>query len=110
MSYHVYITEDADKDLRAIFSYIAYELLSFENAAGQLVRLQKEISSLEDMPERYQRYELEPWCSRGVRRLPVDNYCVFYLPNRERRSVDILRILYAGSDMDRTMTEYDDIV
>ena len=106
MSYRVNITDAAGRDLRAIFEYIAFELLSIENAAGQLSRLQEEISALDEMPERYRRYELEPWYSRGVRRFAVDNYCVFYLPNRETQVVDVLRVLYGGSDMDQTMRDY----
>ena len=58
------------------------------------------------MPERYRRYEVEPWYSLGVRRFPVDNYCVFYLPNQETQVVDIIRVLYGRSDMDKTMTEF----
>ena len=75
MSYQVNITDEAARDLRAIFEYIAFELLSVENAENQLNRLQKEIQSLDEMPERYRRYEVEPWYSLGVRRFPVDNYC-----------------------------------
>ncbi len=106
MSYQVNITDEAAQDLRAIFEYIAFELLSVENAENQLNRLQKEIQSLDEMPERYRRYEVEPWYSLGVRRFPVDNYCVLYLPNQETRVVDIIRVLYDRSDMDKTMTEF----
>ena len=106
MSYQVNITDEADRDLRAIFEYIAFELLSVENAENQLNRLEKAIRSLDAMPERYRRYETEPWYSLGVRRFPVGNYCVFYLPNKETQVVDIIRVLYGGSDMDKTMTEF----
>ena len=106
MSYQVNITDEAAQDLRAIFEYIAFELLSVENAENQLNRLQKEIQSLDEMPERYRRYEVEPWYSLGDRRFPVDNYCVFYLPNQETQVVDIIRVLYGRSDMDKTMTEF----
>ena len=106
MSYQVNITDEAARDLRAIFEYIAFELLSVENAENQLNRLQKEIQSLDEMPERYRRYEVEPWYSLGVRRFSVDNYCVFYLPNQETQVVDIIRVLYGRSDMDKTMTEF----
>lgn len=34
MSYQVNITGEADRDLRAIFEYIAFELQSVENASG----------------------------------------------------------------------------
>lgn len=57
MIFTVEVSEQADSDLRATYEYIAFELLSPENASGQLDRLEKGIISLEDMPERYQRYE-----------------------------------------------------
>ena len=43
MSYTVNITDAADNDLRAIFAYIAFELQSYQNAVGQLARLESEI-------------------------------------------------------------------
>lgn len=58
----------ADTDLRVIFLYIAVDLHSPENAERQLNHLWKEIKSLDEMPERYRRYDEEPWLSRGLRR------------------------------------------
>ena len=43
MSYHVQMTDEAERDLRGIFEYIAFHLRSLENASGQLSRLQNEI-------------------------------------------------------------------
>ena len=106
MSYQVRIADEAERDLREIFAYIAFTLQSVKNAAGQLSRLQDEILSLSEMPERYRRYELEPWYSRGVRRFAVDNYAVFYLPDAKKNEVNVLRVLYGGRDLDRIMAEY----
>ena len=39
MSYEVITTDQADADLRGIYEYIAFELLSPDNAARQLCRL-----------------------------------------------------------------------
>lgn len=105
MNYNVRITDQAEEDLRSIYSYIAYHLRSGENAASQLNRLEDEIYALDQYPERYRLYEKEPWYTRGVRRFPVDHYCVFYLPNKETMTIDIIRVLYAGSDIDRIMAE-----
>ena len=80
IDYSVVVSEQAAKDLNGIFEYIAYELKSFQNAQGQLSRLEKGISSLGNMPERFRRYKREPWYSRGLRIMPVDNFCVFYIP------------------------------
>ena len=49
MIFDVQISEQADRDLRGIYEYIAFELLAPENAAGQLDRLENAISKL-DIP------------------------------------------------------------
>ena len=46
MIYEVEVSEQADRDLREIFEYIAFELQSPENAIGQLNRLEEQILSL----------------------------------------------------------------
>ena len=85
MIYEVEVSEQADSDLRGIFEYIAFELQSPENASGQLDRLEEQMLSLDTMPERYRKYEKEPWKSRGFRVLPVDNYVVLYIPDSVKR-------------------------
>ena len=67
MIYEVELSEQADSDLRGIFEYIAFELQALENASGQLERLEEQILSLDTIPERYRKYEKEPWKSRGFR-------------------------------------------
>lgn len=85
-------------DLRGIYEYIAFELLSPDNAAGQLDRLEKNITGLGDFPEKFRLYEKEPWRSRGLRVMPVDNYLVFYFPDRDAGIVTVIRVVYAGRD------------
>ena len=51
MIYEVVVSEQADRDLREIFEYIAFELQSPENAIGQLDRLEEQILSLDTMPK-----------------------------------------------------------
>ena len=105
MSYTVNISEAAENDLRAVFTYIAVELRSYANAAGQLARLEAGIDSLSEMPERCRRYDKEPWRSRGLRRMPVDRYCVFYIPDHNKKTVEIIRVMYGGRDIDRLLAE-----
>ena len=103
MIYEVEVSEQADRDLREIFEYIAFELQSPENAIGQLNRLEEQILSLDAMPKRYRKYEKEPWKSRGFRVLPVDNYVVLYIPDSDKKVVTILRVMYAGRDIDNQL-------
>ena len=91
MNYEVELSEQADSELRGIFEYIAFELQSPENASGQLDRLEEQILSLDIMPERYRKYEKEPWKSRGLRVLPVDNYVIFYIPDSIRMTIAAFR-------------------
>ena len=103
MIYEVEVSEQADSDLRGIFEYIAFELQSSENASRQLDRLEEQILSLDTIPERYRKYEKAPWKSRGLRVLPVDNYVVLYIPDSDKKVVTILRVMYAGRNIDHQL-------
>ena len=106
MIYEVTTTDQADADLRGIYEYIAFELLSQDNAAGQLDRLEEHIIGLEEFPEKFRRYDKEPWHSRGLRVMPVDNYLVFYIPDRDACIVTVIRIMYAGRDVDSQLKDH----
>ena len=106
MIYEAEVSQQADSDLRGIFEYIAFELQALENASGQLDRLEEQILSLDTIPERYRKYEKEPWKTRGLRVLPVDNYVVLYIPDSDKKVVTILRVMYAGRDIDNQLNFY----
>ena len=99
MIYTVQITSRAETDLREIYEYIAYELLSPPTAARQLQRLEDEILSLDQMPNRYPAYPDEPWHSRGLRVMSVDNYLVFYISDAVTQTVSVIRVMYGGRDI-----------
>ena len=106
MNYSLEISEQANADLRGIFEYIAFKLQSIQNAAGQLSRLERSIQSLNHMPERFRRYSKEPWSSRGLRIMPVDHYCVFYVADPERNVVSVIRVMYGGRDLDAELQKH----
>lgn len=99
MKFEVELTEKADRDLRNIFLYIAVDLSAPENAERQLNRLWDAILSLDELPERYRRYEDEPWYSRGMRVLPIDNFVILYIPYLEEKVVRIVTVMYGGRDI-----------
>lgn len=103
MTYRVTISAQADADLRGIYEYIAFKLRSAINAAGQLERLEKAISGLDTMPERYVLYGADKWAERGLRKMPVDNYLVYYILDREAMTVNVIRVLYGGMDVKREL-------
>jgi toxin ParE1/3/4 len=99
MIFDVEISYQAETDLMGIYEYIAFELESPENAVGLLNRLEESIMSLNRLPERFREYENEPWHSRGLRIMPVDNYCIMYITNDKKMVVTIIRVMYGGRDI-----------
>jgi toxin ParE1/3/4 len=69
------------------------------NADRQFERIEKEILSLSEMPERYKALDLDFEVAKTVRMVTVDRYCVIYHVAKERGAVQILRILYGGRDI-----------
>lgn len=103
MIYEVVTTRKADADLRDVYEYIAFELLSPDNAAGQLDRLEENIMGLSEFPEKFRQYEKEPWHSRGLRVMSVDNYLVFYIPDKDTATVTVIRVMYERRNVDEEL-------
>lgn len=103
MEFKVLYTAQAERDLRAIFEYISYTLVALETARKQTQRIIESISKLNNMPMRYALYEKEPWHSKGLRVMPVDNYLVFYITDEAKNTVVIIRIMYGGRDIDKQL-------
>ncbi len=100
MKYKIMLTDQADADLRSIYEYIAFTLLEPEIASGQLKRIEKGILSLDEMPERFRMFEKEPWHSRGLRQMPINNFIVFYILKAEDKTVNVIRVMYGGRNID----------
>ena len=88
MKYDVTFTEQAENDLRGIFEYIAFDLLSPENAAGQLDRIEEKILSLGEYPEKFRQY------------------AIFYIPDKTKKLVTVIRVMYSGRDVDKQLDEF----
>jgi toxin ParE1/3/4 len=101
MIWKVNYTEEAEQDLQSSFDYISDVLLEPVTAANQTNRIMDAADSLDHMPLRYRLYDKEPWRSRGLRVMPVDDYLVFYLPDETKKTVAIIRIMYGGRDIDK---------
>lgn len=95
----VVYTEKAEQDLIGIKRYISLALLEPIIAKNQTNRIMDAADSLEELPFRYMLYDKEPWKSKGLREMPVDNFIVFYLPVESKQTVVIIRIMYGGQDI-----------
>lgn len=77
--YTVEITDEALADMEQLYNHMAYVLLTPENAMGQYDRITHEILKLDVFPERFRIMDSEPEHPKGIRRMLVDNYSVFYV-------------------------------
>ena len=95
--YTVEITDEALADMEQIYNHIAYVLRAPENAMGQYNRIADEILKLDVFPERFRIMDSEPERLKGIRRMLVDNYSVFYVIRDDR--VIVTDVLYSASDI-----------
>ena len=95
--YEVNITDEALGDMEKIYEYIAFELLSPENAMGQYNRIADAILTLDSLPDRFALFESEPEHSWGMRRMVVDNYLVCYIV--DPGIVTVTDVLYGASNV-----------
>ena len=107
MSYDVKITERARLDMKMIYEYIADTLMEPTIAEKQYARIETAVYSLDQMPERFRRYEKDPWQSRNLRVMPVDNYIVFYTVDNEKLIVTVARIIFGRRNTEK---ELDDMI
>lgn len=105
MSYKIIYTEEAEQDLVNIYRYIALELLVPETAKKQIDRIMQAVQGLDEFPLRHKLYQKEPWHSKGLRVLPVDNYLVFYTVIEEEKTVAVVRIMYGGRNIDLQLSD-----
>lgn len=62
-------------------------------------------SHLSELPARYKPVDDEPWHSRGIRRIIVNNFFVYYRIDEEGRRVYILNVIYARRDQLRVLEQ-----
>ena len=99
--YRVLVTDEALNDMESIYEYIAEELLAPNTAMGQYNRIADAIETLDQMPERIKLMESEPEKTRGLRKLIVDNYAVFFII--EDDTVIVTNVLYGASDIENRL-------
>lgn len=95
--YEVKITNEALADMEKIYEYIAFELMSPENAINQYNRIADAILSLYSFPNRNALFEIEPEHSLGMRRMIVDNYLICYMV--DPGIVTVTDVLYSASNV-----------
>ena len=96
-------TPEFEQELKDIYSYIANTLLVPDTAKKQVLRIFDVVESLDTMPLALPLYNKEPWSSKGLRKIVVDNFIIFFMPNEKTKEVYILHIFYGGRNIDELL-------
>lgn len=99
--YDVKITDNALMDMEQIYDHIANVLLSPQNALRQYDRIANAILKLDQMPERFRIMDPGSDYFRELRRMPIDNYSVFYVI--KDHTVIVTNVLYSASDIEERL-------
>ncbi len=105
MTRKIIYTEEALQDLEDIYEYISLILHEPGTAEKQTNRIMDAVDRLENTPLLHRLYDHEPWRSKGLRVLPVDNYVLFYLPDESKNTIGIIRIMYGGRDIEKQLNQ-----
>jgi toxin ParE1/3/4 len=96
--YKIEITEPAENDLRSIGLYIAKQLLEPDTAKKIVAKIAEAIVKLDELPLRNALVSDERLKLKGIRKIIVENYVVFYIVDEMNTVVTIIRILYNRRD------------
>jgi toxin ParE1/3/4 len=96
--YSLVIAEAAEADLDRIADYISYELKEPITALKQLARIEEAMMALEDLPECHSLVQDKYLAAKGIRKLPIDNYLIFYTVNKSKDTINITRVLHGRRD------------
>jgi len=103
--YEVRITWHAEASMRKIARYIAFDLLAPDAAVDLLTTFQQEIDNLEHTPCRVHLTPEAAWRAKGVRRLAVRNFYVYFWVDEAQKKVQIIDVVYMKRDQTRQLME-----
>lgn len=106
-TYEIIMTPDATTDLAELRNYIADVLLVPDIALTYIRIIRTEISKLTNMPHRIAPVPEEPWHSRGIRKIIVKNFYVYYRIDENTERVYILNVIYQKRDQLQMLAQMD---
>lgn len=97
--YNVMLYPRAFRDIDDIYSYIALEKMSPENAKRQTDRIWDAVKSLAQLPESHQDRLVGRFAGKGYKQLIVDNYIIIFKIDKEQNRVYIVTVQYQGRNI-----------
>lgn len=104
-TYKVKITSQAQEQMQEITYYIAHELKAPDAALNLLNTLEHSIASLSQYPQRVALINEEPWHTKGIHRLPVKNFLIYFWIDDENMKVQVTAVIYGKRDRLRQLAQ-----
>ena len=98
MSYNIYITATAERDIFRAVDHIEFTLKNPTAADHLLDAVTEQINSLGDMPEKFRLVDDPVLASWEIRFVIVNNYLAFYTIDKRKQLVIVVRFLYQKSN------------
>lgn len=98
MSYKIYITAAAQRDMANASDHIDFVLKNPKAAENLLDEAEMKISELALFPEKFALVEDSLLASWGIRCIQVKNYLAFYIISEADTRIIVLRFLYGKSN------------
>ena len=105
MVYSVKLTPSAITQIQETIEYIANVLLAPEPAQSWVNHLEKRTRDLGTMPSRFPLLEREPWRSKGIRKMLVHHFIVYYFVDKKAETVWVIAVLYEKQDQLNTLRD-----
>lgn len=106
-TYTVKITSQAEEQIQETIYYIAHELNAPDAALHLLDTLEDSIASLSHYPQRVALMLEEPWHTKGIRRLPVKNFLIYFWIDDANMKVQVTALIYGKRDQLRQLSQMD---
>ncbi len=96
MSYSIIVSREAHNDIDDIVSYIIHELGNPGAAKSFLKNIEKSYFNIIENPYMYSLCNDKRLRIEGYRKIAIKNYLILYRFDDQKKSVFIVRIVYAG--------------
>lgn len=106
-TYTVKITSQAEEQIQETIYYIAHELKAPDAALHLLDTLEDFIACLSHYPQRVALMLEEPWHTKGIRRLLVKNFLIYFWIDDVNMKVQVTALIYGKRDQLRQLSQMD---
>ena len=106
-TYTVKVTSQAEEQIQEILHYISHELKAPEAALHLLDTFEDTFTSLALFPQRVSLIAEEPWHTKGIHRLPVKNFLVYFWIDEDNLKVQITAVIYGKRDQLSQLSQMD---